>query len=67
MFNEENTVEDLVKNIISEELGWKFIPREALQRKEKGVFVESFLRDALVKFNPSLLKFLTEYKKSSTN
>ncbi len=54
MFNEENTVEDLVKDIISTQLDWKFIPRDELQRKETEVFIEETLTNSLKKLNPVL-------------
>ena len=52
MFNEENTVENLVKDIVSQKLGWRFIPREKLSRVEKDVFVESILSEKIKEFNP---------------
>jgi len=52
LFNEENTVENLVKDIVSQKLGWRFIPREKLSRVEKDVFVESILSEKIKEFNP---------------
>ena len=55
LFNEENTVENLVRDILSMQLGWKFITRENLPRKEIEVLVETDLSDAIKKLNPEIL------------
>ena len=55
MFNEENTVENLVRDILSTQLEWKFIPRDELHRQENEVLVENLLVEKLKKLNPSLL------------
>ena len=53
MFNEANTVEafsrDLLKNV-----GWTFIDRDMLIRQQQDVLVESHLREALVRLNPTI-------------
>jgi type I restriction enzyme, R subunit len=54
LFNEENTVEDLVRDILSSKLGWNFIPREKINRKETDVLVESILSNAIKKLNPEI-------------
>ena len=54
MFNEENTVENLVKDTISENLGWKFISRDELPRTEKDVYVESILSKKIKELNPAV-------------
>jgi type I restriction enzyme R subunit len=71
MFNEENTVEQLVLDTLSgtalgtiaaestttyagKPEGWKFIPAELLPRQYSDVFVESMVRDALIRLNPEI-------------
>ncbi|TVR13441.1 MAG: type I restriction endonuclease subunit R [Planctomycetota bacterium] len=71
MFNEENTVEQLVLDTLCESAskskakedgqsyegftkGWRFVPADALGRQPSDVFVESMLRDALIKLNPEI-------------
>jgi len=49
LFNEENTVENLVRDILTVQLDWKFIPRESIPREEKEVLVESILIDSIKK------------------
>ena len=56
MFNEENTVENLVKDILTQESGWNFISRDKLVRKESDILVEDLLSQALQKFNPDIMK-----------
>lgn len=34
--------------------GWKFVPAEQLQRQHSDVFVESMLREALIRLNPEI-------------
>jgi len=71
MFNEENTVEQMVLdtlcdvvsgNMVAEEQelygdeikGWRFVPAEELPRQHSDVFVESMVRDALIRLNPEI-------------
>lgn len=70
MFNEENTVEqmvldtlrDVTSNMVDEELacyggevkGWRFVPAEELPRQHSDVLVESIVRDALILLNPEI-------------
>ena len=56
MFNEENTVENLVKDILKKELNWIFIERNELLRKENQVLVESILSNYIKKLNPTTEK-----------
>ena len=55
MFNEENSVENLIRDILSEDLGWKFLPRENLSRKESEVLVEDILSETIKKLNPDIV------------
>jgi type I restriction enzyme R subunit len=52
-FNEANTVEQMVLHAC-QGLGWKFIPGPQLTRQPGDVFVESKLRDALIRLNPEI-------------
>jgi len=50
MFTEANTVEQMVLDA-SVALGWRFVPAPTLMRQPSDVFVESSLRQALIKLN----------------
>ncbi|NEX11201.1 MAG: DEAD/DEAH box helicase [Prosthecochloris sp.] len=71
LFNEENTVEQMVldtlssgvpESVVAEEFsryadnlkGWRFVPVESLEREYSDVFVESMVRDALIRLNPEI-------------
>lgn len=64
MFNEENTVEQMILNMLCEEppseqgstysRGWRFVPAEKIHRQYNDVFVESMVRDALIRLNPEI-------------
>ncbi|MBM3163630.1 MAG: HsdR family type I site-specific deoxyribonuclease [Chlorobi bacterium] len=71
LFNEENTVEQMVldtlssgvpESVVAEESsryagklkGWRFVPVESLGREYSDVFVESMVRDALIRLNPEI-------------
>ncbi len=78
MFNEDNTVEQLVRDLLcgttpttartiserptafitagrgSRGAGWHFIPGVALPRQPQDVFVERYIREALIRLNPSI-------------
>jgi len=71
MFNEENTVEQMVLHTLrgsitddiaaeqkplylDEVKNWRFILSENLPRQPSDVFVESMLRDALIRLNPEI-------------
>lgn len=54
LFNEENTVENLVGDILSQKLGWRFIPNNELERTENDVFVESILSEKLKTLNGAI-------------
>lgn len=53
-FNENNTVEEFVKDILVNELDWKFIPSNELHREITDVIVEDHLRNALIRLNPEI-------------
>ena len=52
-FNEENTVEQLIIDSC-ESLGWKYVAGPELPRQQGDVFVDSQLRDALIRLNPEI-------------
>ena len=63
MFNEENTVEQMVLDTLRDSVaaagdkelaGWRFVPAEDLPRQHSDVLVEPFLRDALIRLNPEI-------------
>ena len=55
MFNEENTVEQMVLDTLKDRLDiWRFISAEELPRQHSDVFVESNVRDALIRLNPEI-------------
>lgn len=71
MFNEENTVEQMVLdtfcvsvlgNMVAEEQelygdevkGWRFVSADDFPRGHSDVFVESMVRDALIRLNPEI-------------
>ena len=51
-FNEQN-VEDMIIHTL-QGAGWEYIPAEQLPRSESDVMVESYVRDALIRFNPCI-------------
>jgi type I restriction enzyme R subunit len=53
MFNETNTVEQMVLDTCIS-LGWRYAPAPTLSRHTSEVFVESSLRDSLIKLNPEI-------------
>ncbi len=74
MFNEANTVEAYIRNLLCGKapeksfseagfsrqgarlcgLGWHYLPPQQLPRQPQAVFVESFVRDALIRLNPEI-------------
>ena len=54
MFNEDNTVEQMIIDTLKSGLGWKYRSCEQLARQTGDVFVESMVREALVKLNPEI-------------
>ena len=53
VFNEDNTTEQMIINVLSKN-GWEYIPPEELDRRESDVMVESMVRDALIRLNPEI-------------
>jgi len=54
MFNEDNAVEQMIIDTLKEGMGWTYRPCTQLDRQIGDVFVESMVRDALVKLNPEI-------------
>lgn len=52
-FNESNTVEAFIRDLLKS-IGWTLIDRETLPRQQQDVLVESLLREALVRLNPTI-------------
>lgn len=53
MFNEDNTIEQMVIDSLSKN-GWKYIEAENLNRLHNDVMVESMVKDALIRLNPEI-------------
>ena len=53
MFNEDNTVEQMIISTLKKN-GWEYIPAKELARGTSDVMVESMVRDALVRLNPEI-------------
>ena len=51
MFTEDNTTEQLIITTLQNN-GWKYIPAEELPRDYGDVYVESVVKDALIRLNP---------------
>ena len=49
----EQHVEDMVIHTLQSN-GWEYIPAEVLPREDSDVMVESYLRSALIRFNPCI-------------
>ena len=54
MFNEDNTVEQMIIDTLKEGPGWAYRPCTQLDKQTGDVFVESMVREALVKLNPEI-------------
>ena len=55
MFNEENTVEKMVLESLSQSsIGWEYMAHQEIPRNTSDVFVESMVRDALVRLNSEI-------------
>lgn len=55
MFTEEDTTEQMILTTLQRN-GWKYIPAEELQRDYSDVYVESMVKDALIRLNPVIAK-----------
>lgn len=53
MFNEDNTIEQMIISTLKDN-GWKYIPAESLQRECSDVMVTPMVRDALIRLNPEI-------------
>lgn len=51
MFTEEDTTEQMIIETLQHN-GWKYIPAEELPRDYSDVYVDSMVRDALIRLNP---------------
>ncbi|MCC6896863.1 MAG: HsdR family type I site-specific deoxyribonuclease [Anaerolineae bacterium] len=54
MFNENNSVQQFITGILSNELGWRSVPGQALERSIRDVFLPGELKAALVRLNPDI-------------
>ncbi|MDI7817364.1 HsdR family type I site-specific deoxyribonuclease [Clostridioides difficile] len=53
MFNEDNTIEQMVISTLKGN-GWKYISPDELQRNSQDVMVESMVKQALIRLNPEI-------------
>ena len=53
MFNEDNTIEQMVISTLKGN-GWKYIPPEELPRTYSDVMVEPMVKEALIRLNPEI-------------
>ena len=53
MFNENNTIEQLLISK-AQENGWEYVPASELPREMSDVMVESWVKDALLRLNPTI-------------
>lgn len=53
MFNEDNTVEQMIITRLQQNW-WHYIPAEELPRKQNEVLVESMVKSALIRLNPEI-------------
>ena len=53
MFNEENTIENMLLSALQKN-GWKYIEAEKLPRQYSDVMVESMVKEALIRLNPEI-------------
>jgi type I restriction enzyme, R subunit len=54
MFNEENSVENFVRDILSGELGWEQVHGKQLERNINDVLLPGSVIDALLRLNPDI-------------
>lgn len=52
-FNESNTVEAFIRDLLKS-IGWTIVDRDTLPRQQQDVLVESHVREALVRLNPTI-------------
>jgi type I restriction enzyme R subunit len=53
MFNEENTVEDYIKDMLVKQ-GWTFMSRDDMPRNENVVMAEDLVKEALINLNEEI-------------
>ena len=53
LFNEDNTMEQMIISILKEN-GWTYIPAEKLPRMYSDVMVEPMVKEALIRLNPEI-------------
>lgn len=53
MFNEENTIEQMLISTLSNN-GWRFVDAETLLRRHGDVLVEPMVKEALIRLNPEI-------------
>lgn len=51
MFNEDNTIEQMLLNSLQQN-GWKYIEAENLPRQHNDVMIEPMVKEALIRLNP---------------
>ena len=51
LFIEQNTVEDMICDVLSQELGWRFVSGSSLKRAATDVLVESILSEKMAELN----------------
>lgn len=54
MFNENNTVQQFITKICSQELGWQYLHGRDLNRSIRDVFLWEEVRAALIRLNPEI-------------
>ena len=54
MFNEDNSVEAYIRDLLSSGLGWDYLPISSVPRESKDALVEPFIHDALIRLNPDI-------------
>jgi type I restriction enzyme R subunit len=60
MFNESNSVESLIRDLLTKRApsgaapAWRHIPGKDLPRAESDVLVEPFFKEALIRLNPEI-------------
>jgi type I restriction enzyme R subunit len=52
-FNEQNTVQQYIINLLKKK-GWNYIPPQSIPRKTTDIIIDSYLKEALIKLNPSI-------------
>ena len=52
-FNEDNTIEQLTLQSL-QNIGWRYVPSEELQRDFSDVMVEPMVKAALIRLNPEI-------------